>query len=410
MAYIMQMDKISSEDKYFIQDTLQINDSSIYLLTDDKSTVKIPFGFAHTMFDELPHKDQQSLDNMDFTGTLRPPQEYIANKTVSRMHSNIPSMVIACPPGFGKTITSINVACQMKVKTLIIINKLILVQQWISSINTFSNATVQFLKPKMKIDPDAQFVIVNAINISKFDGGTFDDIGLLIVDELHQIITKKLSENLLHITPRYVLGLSATPYRFDDYDKAIAWFFGKRCLKKDLLKTHQVKYITTDFVPEVKRMYNGKIDWNTVLNSQAENEPRNQLIINTVMQYPTRTWLILVKRVSHAETLQEMFNKAGVAAETLMKKQLAFDKSVKILIGTTSKLGVGFDHAAIDSLFIAADVKNYFVQFLGRCMRRPDCIPLVVDILDDFSVLKKHFNERVKAYEKHGGEVEELLK
>jgi hypothetical protein len=43
-------------------------------------------------------------------------------------------------------------------------------------------------------------------------------------------------------------------------------------------------------------------------------------------------------------------------------------------------------------------------------MRRPDCVPLVIDVLDDFSVLKKHFNERVKVYKKHGGEVEELTK
>lgn len=403
------MDKISSEDKCFLQDTLQINDSPLYLLSEDKKKIKIPFGFAHTIFKELPNKTPSLQEDMGFDGTLRPQQKYIAEKTISRLQSNTPSIIIGCPPGFGKTITSIYVACQMKVKTLIVINKLILVNQWISSINTFSpQSIVQFLKPKMQIDSNAQFIIINALNISKFSEDTFNDIGFLIVDEFHQIITKRLSMNLLHITPRYIIGLSATPYRFDEYNQAIPWFFRKEVFKKTLVKTHHVRYITTSFKPEVKYMFNGKVDWNVVLNSQAEDIERNKYIVKIVLQYQHKTWLILVKRITHAEILQKLFHEAGLKASTLMKKQLTFDKSTKILIGTTSKIGVGFDHTAIDSLFIAADVKNYFVQFLGRCMRRPDCVPFIIDMVDDFPILKKHFDERVKVYNQHGGEIEKL--
>jgi superfamily II DNA or RNA helicase len=406
----MSMDKMSSDDKRYIQTELVINDSSIYTVTDNSKILRLPFGFAHDLFEDLPHDEVPQQDHMNFTGKLRPEQEYIAKKTLSRLQSPNPSMVIACPPGFGKTITSLSIACQLKVKTVIVINKIILVEQWISSINTFiPDVTVQFLKPKMKIDPDAQFIVINAINISKFPSGTFDDTGLLIVDELHQIVTRILSMNLLNIAPRYVIGLSATPYRFDEYNKAIPWFFDKCMLEKTLLKKHRIEYLITDFIPEVKYTFNGKLDWNAVLNSQSENEPRNKLIVDTVAKYPERTWLILVKRVNHAIILQRLFKDKGIASDTLMRSKLTFDKSIKILIGTTSKLGVGFDHADIDSLFIAADVKNYFVQFLGRCMRRPDCEPIVIDVLDNFSVLKKHFDERVKVYTQHGGSVKPVI-
>lgn len=395
------------EDKKFIQTELAIDDSSFYTLSDDKSRVLVPFGFAHTLFDGLLHEPPQLQSHMDFTSTLRPEQDTVAASVLSQLKSSEPAVVMACPPGFGKTITSILVACQLKVKTLIVVNKLLLAHQWISALHTFvPSAVVQFLKPKMPLDPRAQFIVVNAVNIDKFEKGTYDRLQLLIVDELHQIITKKLAINLLRITPRYVLGLSATPYRFDDYHKAIAWFFGSQCLRKDLLKSHRVKYIETNFVPTIKTRLNGKLDWNTVLNSQAENQPRNQLIVDTVIQYPSRTWLILVKRVHHARLLQKMFADKNIAVETLVQHQLSFDKTVKILIGTTNKLGVGFDHAAIDSLFIAADVKNYFVQFLGRCMRRPDCVPLVIDMVDNFFSSRKHFDERLKVYVHHGGVVE----
>lgn len=410
MAYSMLLEKISPDDRKYIQDTLVLNDSSLFLVSDDGKNVNVPFAFAYEEFDKPPRKEGKILSSMNFTGALRKEQTSVAKQTISRLTSKVPCSVIAYPPGFGKTITAIYIACQMRMKTLVVINRVILVQQWVNSIKMFAKETVvQFLKPKGKINPRAHFVIVNAQNIGKFNRSTFSDIGLLIVDELHQMITKRYSELLLGITPSCLLGLSATPYRFDDYNRAIGWFFGKHVLKKSLSKTHNVSIVHSNFYPTIKYTLDGRIDWNAVLVSQSEDEPRNKMIVDTVMKWPTRKWLILVKRVNHVNLLKELFNNAGVPVETLMQKQLTFDKTVNILIGTTSKIGVGFDHADIDSLVVAADVKNYFIQFLGRCMRRPNCVPLVVDIADNFcSVLKRHFDERIKVYEDHGGVITRL--
>jgi superfamily II DNA or RNA helicase len=283
------------------------------------------------------------------------------------------------------------------------------------SIVKYTDATetkIQYVKPTaIALDANASFYVVNAINICKKSEKFWSPIKFLIVDELHQIITKVLSKSLFRIVPRYVLGLSATPYRFDEYQQAIAWFFGSTIIGKDLYVRHTVYRLMTGFKP-LKVKYTTKgVDWNSVLEEQSENDDRNELIVSTIIELnkrPTscgRTWMILVKRVAHAETLVEKFAKYGVACTTLLRSAVEFDKSCKILIGTTSKIGVGFDHAAIDALCIAADVKNYFVQFLGRCMRRPDAYPIVLDLEDDFTSLKRHFDGRVSEYKKHGGRI-----
>ena len=42
-------------------------------------------------------------------------------------------------------------------------------------------------KPKKKIQDNADFYIVNAINVPKFSDNEFDHIGTLIVDEMHAV-------------------------------------------------------------------------------------------------------------------------------------------------------------------------------------------------------------------------------
>ena len=80
-----------------------------------------------------------------------------------------------------------------------------------------------------------------------------------------------------------------------------------------------------------------------------------------------------------------------------------FDKKARILIGTISKIGTGFDHPSLDALMLAADVEEYFIQFLGRCMRTKEVEPIVFDLVDNYTVLKKHFNTRRSVYQEHGG-------
>jgi len=79
------------------------------------------------------------------------------------------------------------------------------------------------------------------------------------------------------------------------------------------------------------------------------------------------------------------------------------DFSSRVLIVTTSKGGVGFDHPKLDMLITAADVEQNFMQYLGRVFRRDDVSPIYVDMIDDNNTINKHATTRKKVVEEVGG-------
>lgn len=407
MAEKIQISDIEIEDKEYIQSTLEIlvGKTVEECFDTDETNVYLPLAFARTTFD-LPIVKMSSTENIEFKAELRSEQITIYNFVVDRLKLD-GHAIIAARPGFGKTITAIACACALKIKVAIVVNKLVLIKQWQNSISTFvPNAICQYVTSSTSaLDEAASFYIVNAINVKKKSHKFWEPIKFLIVDELHQIVTKTLTQSLLRFVPNCILGLSATPFRFDEYDKAIKWFFGANLIGKRLNMHHSVYIIKTGWVPKAIRYTRKGVDWNSVLEEQCENVHRNNLIINACLAHPDRTFLILVKRVAHAKTLECLFQKENVRCCTLVGSAVDFDKTCKILIGTTSKIGVGFDHAAIDALCIAADVKNYFVQFLGRAMRRPEVCPIVIDFDDDYGPLNRHLAERIKEYQTHGGTI-----
>ncbi len=410
MAIAIELARLNDIDRTFIQSSLELKNGEetdeCFVIPNRGATVNLPFAFAKRNFDSLV------VDNLNvptaeepckFTGLLKSDQRSLYESAVRHMNVQ-KSLIVAAYPGFGKTIVALKLASLFDVPTVIVTNKIVLVQQWKEAIVKFTSYTPVLIDSStIALDfSGSNCYIVNAINIGKHGSSFWAPVKFLIVDELHQIVTKVVSKLLLKICPRYLLGLSATPYRFDEYDKAIEWFFGKTSIGKELDRKHFAYCVETNFTPVVKYTKMG-IDWNAILNSQMLDDRRNELIVDCVSQNLDRTWLILVKRVNHADLLVEKFAKRGLPCETLLRTKQRFDKSCKILIGTTSKIGVGFDHAAINALCIAADVKNYFVQFLGRCMRTENVNPIVFDFDDDFGPLRKHFVERVAEYKKHGG-------
>lgn len=301
------------------------------------------------------------------------------------------------------TILSINIAATIRFKTLIIVNKIVLLKQWEESINNFCpNATVQKISPKSE-KMDCDFFLINAINVPKMNECFFVDVGCVIVDECHLIMAETLSRSLQYICPRYLIGLSATPYRPDGLDIMLNLYFGDTKIIRELVRKHIVYVVNTGFTPETELSKTGKINWSVVLDSQANDEQRNNLIVNIIQYFQDRTFLILVKRISQGNYLIEKLREIGENVTSLLGSQQEYDIDARILIGTNSKIGTGFDHSRLDTLLLASDVEEYFIQFLGRIFRRPDVNPIVFDLVDNNPILKRHFSTRRSVYTKMGG-------
>lgn len=412
MSIVIDVNKLTDFDKEEINKQLKIKIENKYsygppryiypyILTDNNIT--IPFAFAVSTL-KNSRKNRISFDSIqnNFKGVLREEQKEVKKESIQTLNKK-GSVILSMYCGFGKTITSINLACSIKLKVLVIVNKIVLMKQWKDSILTFCpDNTVSYLKPKGEIY-DSDFCIVNAINVEKFDKSIFDKFGLVIVDEAHLIMAETVSKCLNCVSPRYLIGLTATPYRPDGLDKLLEFYFGKNKIIRKLNRKHIVYTVETGFQPTIEQTTNGRVNWGIVLDSQANNEKRNNIIIDIICKFKDRTFMIIVKRVSQAEYLSNKLIESNEKVSLITGSTQTYDINDRVLIGTAGKIGTGFDHPKIDALIIAADVQEYFIQYLGRCMRTKTTEPIVFDLIDDYSLLKKHYNTRKKIYKEHGG-------
>lgn len=406
-----QREQINKDLHIKIEDKMTKRVSYIDPYTVDGDFVLLPFSYAfNTCRLNRPKVSKYPrTENIVFQGELREEQKVIKTEALENLNK-YGTTLIACYPGFGKTSTSIYLSSIVKTKVLIVLNRLVLMDQWASAINKFCpQATVECLKPSKKnVNMEADFFIINAINVSKYSHEFFSFIGLVIVDEAHLIVSTVLHESLQYLTPSYLIGLSATPYRPDGLNILLDLYFSSNKIVRKLHRKHKVYKVNTGFEPEMECDRFGKVIWGKVLESQCSSQVRNEMIVKIVKTFADRNILILSKRIEQAQFLLTRLQEENVHVASLFGTQIEFDKTARVLIGTTGKLGVGFDHEKMDTLILASDLEEYFIQYLGRVFRRTDTEPIVFDLVDNNTILKRHFATRKKVYMEAGGTIHEM--
>jgi superfamily II DNA or RNA helicase len=281
-----------------------------------------------------------------------------------------------------------------------------LIKQWEDSILKFCpSALVQKLTTKTKLK-DSDFYIMNAMNIEKMGRNFFQNIGLVICDEAHMLVAETLSRSLQYLTPRYLIGLSATPYRLDGLNKLLDLYFGEDKIIRDMNREHIIYRVNTGIEIEMEILEStGKVNWGAVLKSQSDNEKRNKLIIRIIREFKDRNFLVLCKRVEQATYLFNKLKEVDEHVDNLIGSKQEFDTDCRILVGIHQKVGTGFDWAKADALLLAIDLDAYFIQSLGRVFRRRDTTPIVFDLVDNNFILLKHFKNRAEVYENVGGKI-----
>jgi superfamily II DNA or RNA helicase len=375
---------------------------------DDNDDLYLPFYYSLNNVPQIKRKERSEYNpiSVTFTKELRQGQKEVKNDIITKLNKN-GSCVLSFYPGFGKTSLSIYLASKIGLKTLIIVHRLVLIEQWIESIKKFCpEATSSIIKTNYKKEElDSDFLVVNAINVEKIGIDAFRDIGLLVVDEIHTIATETLSKSLYYITPRYLIGLSATPTRPDGMDVLLDVYFGPDRITRKLHRKHKVYQINTGLEPEIKLTQNGTVDWSSVIDFQSNTKERNDMIVRIIRKYKDRNFLVLCKRITQAKYIMSELISQGETVTSLLGNENEYDESARILLATYQKCGVGFSHDKMDALILAADVEEYFVQYLGRVMRTEEVEPIVFDIIDDNKTLKRHFSTRKSVYIESGGSI-----
>ncbi len=159
---------------------------------------------------------------VSFKGKLKKEQKKAVEEIIQ--HEN---GVFVAPPGSGKTVVGCAVISKRKSTTLILVHRAPLLDQWRQRLSEFVKFDVKKIgiidgqkkKPQEKID------IAMMQTLSKMDEGDLQKLlskyEQIVVDECHHIAAFTFELILKNSSARYVLGLTATPYRKDGHQAII---------------------------------------------------------------------------------------------------------------------------------------------------------------------------------------------
>lgn len=353
--------------------------------------------------------------NATFVGKLREENHQVTahDTAVERGHG-----IISLPCGYGKTTVALAIACTLRKRTMIVVHKEFLANQWRERINQFVPGATIGLVQQNKIDTEHDFVIamLQSLSMKEYAPDTFDSIGCLIVDEAHHICAKVFSQSLFKMCPKYIFGLSATPLRKDGLTQVLHWFMGETIIAVERSQKEKVVVNVEDYThpmykepPPTNRC--GKLSLVQMITDIVECPERNQLVlklIKKVLKNKTRQLLVLSERRQHCEWIHSQFSGlSGLYMGGMTEAQLAESSRKRIVVGTYTLAHEGLDIPTLDTLILATP-KSDIKQSVGRIMRGgANNPPVIYDIRDNWSILFAMYQKRLKVYRSEGFEVGE---
>ena len=346
-----------------------------------------------------------------FTGQLRDTtnQNEAFNAAIQAGHG-----VLSLPCGYGKTTVSLAIACKLGYRTMIVVHKQFLADQWKERIQQFCpGATIGIVRQdKKEVDCDFVIAMLQSLSLKEYSYDDFDTVGTLIVDEAHHICAKVFSQSLFKVCPKHIFGLSATPERKDGLTKVLHWFMGPTFFAVERKNQEQVEVFPITFdSPNYKNpppsMRNGKISMPSMITYLVEDRVRNKMLVELVKKASsgTRQLLVLSDRRLHCELLHQCFPKtSGLYMGGMKEAALQESSKKKIIFATFSQAHEGLDIPTLDTVILASP-KSDITQSIGRIMRETKGKknnPHIYDIHDPWSVFTAMFYKRSKIY-RNGG-------
>lgn len=431
---IKQLDKIKNGLTVtpFSELSGELESFKLFNETDTKIVLPRFYGIKKFGLPKITDIKSKSID-IKFNGTLRDKQISIVKNTYDHLIKH-KGGILSVPCGFGKTTMALYIACQLKLKTLVIVHKTFLQDQWIERIKTFTNATVGLIRQnKVKVNADMVVGMIESISMRDYDKEIFDDFGLVIYDEVHHVGSRVFSRALMKTGATYLLGLSATPNRSDGLTKILFWFIGDICHKQDIHKDKNVIVKTFHYhtkhplFVEKTRYFKGEMKPNipVMINNLVKITERTKHLINmiyTLITYcPDRKIIVLSDRVNHLKYIKSAIDKLIEADEEKGKKEKGECKTCyyigelkqserkeaetegDILFATYGMAKEALDIERLNTIIFATPQKN-IVQAVGRIMRKlakdTGIKPLIIDFVDEIRSFSRHYKKRLNTYQK----------
>jgi superfamily II DNA or RNA helicase len=332
---------------------------------------------------------------------------------------------LQAPTGAGKTIIALSTIAARRQPTLVIIHTKELLNQWIARIETF----LQIPKTEIGVIGSGKQIIGDRITVAlvqslhKYAEDVAPHIGHLIVDECHRAPSRTFTEAVTAFDSKFMLGLSATPWRRDKLTRLIYWFLGDLVHEVDrealqdeghILKA-RILWRETDF----ETTFDPSEQYSKMLSQLTQDSARNLQIASDVVREARNgggTCLVLTDRKEHAATLRDLLTGQGIDATVLTgdtpkkDRETTVDRlnagQIKVLCATGQLIGEGFDAKGLQTLFLATPIRfdGRVLQYMGRILRpAPGKSEAVLyDYVDQVGVLQAAARARARTYKDAG--------
>ena len=332
--------------------------------------------------------------------------------------------VFVAPPGVGKTVLALAAVAKRKINTLILVHRKPLMDQWRLQASSLFNINKKEIGQigggKNKSNGIIDIAMVQSMNLSDGVNDRIMDYGFVIVDECHHVGAVSFEKVLAQVKAKYVLGLTATPYRRDGHQPIIHMQCGPICHR--IKQKDATAYIAHSKI--IPRLTDFDCKWddeskiNDVWINLIIDEKRNQLILKDILAVleEGRFPLVLTERREHLEYLEKYLEDkvdllACMYGGLRKKKRDEIFEAVRqvsgnqkaIILATGSYIGEGFDVPRLDTLFLTmpSSFKGRIVQYAGRLHRYhedKDDIRIYDYVDSNVSVLDRMYRRRLKTY------------
>ncbi len=367
-----------------------------YYETEGENKLIIPRGYARQLIllcrknniaYELYDK-RRSLPETDFTfhGRLNEVQEAAAVKMLKKDFGTL-----CAPTGSGKTVICLYMIAKRKQPALIVVHTRDLAFQWMDRISRFleiPHEKIGLIGAGKKKTGD-KITVALVQSLYKIKDKIAPLTGYLVVDECHHAPSRTFTEAVSSFDCKYMLGLTATPWRRDKLSRLIFWFLGDihhTIEKQDLIEKGHILAAKVIFRETKFRPFHDPGDeYSKMLSELTSDDDRNKMITDDVakeVKSGKGVCLVLSDRKKHCETLGALLKyRHGIDALVLTgdlpvaKRRKIIERvnsgKAKVLVATGQLIGEGFDCRELSTLFIATPVKfkGRLMQYLGRIIR-----------------------------------------
>jgi superfamily II DNA or RNA helicase len=349
--------------------------------------------------------------SLEFQGTLRDYQKPVIEKYIQHV-SNGGGGLLELFCGWGKSDSTLYTIGRLKKKTLIIVHKEFLMNQWIERINKYyPDAKIGKIQGQI-IDIEGKDIVLGmlqSLSMKDYPASMFDSFGFTIIDEVHHISSEVFSCALFKLVTKYMLGLSATMERSDGTTKVFKMFLGDVVYKQERSKDEEVivrgiTYQTNDDeFNELELDFRGKPASSKMLSKICNYNRRSEFILKIVedmfIENPKQQIMIIAsyrnilayffEAINHKKFASVGYYVGGMKEAALKQTELK-----QVVLATYSMAAEGLDIKTLTTLVMSTPMTK-IEQSVGRILRQKhEKPPIVVDIIDTHSNFQNQWAKR----------------